>query len=65
MLWTKIISSIIIPPVGVYFQKGFNKTFWLNLFLTALGIVPGIVHALWCLSDEKRGLSLDRLIRKN
>lgn len=65
MIWPKIIASILVPPLGVYIQKGFSHTFFLNLLLTGLGIIPGIVHALWCLGDDKPRLSLDRLIRKN
>jgi uncharacterized membrane protein YqaE (UPF0057 family) len=65
MRWMKIISSILIPPFGVYLQKGLSKTFWINLLLTGFGVIPGIIHALWCLSDEKPSLSLDRLIRRN
>ena len=43
----RIILSIILPPVGVFLQVGFSKHFWINILLTILGYVPGIVHALW------------------
>jgi uncharacterized membrane protein YqaE (UPF0057 family) len=41
-----VILSIILPPLAVYLQRDLGKDFWINLILTLLFIVPGIVHAL-------------------
>jgi uncharacterized membrane protein YqaE (UPF0057 family) len=43
----RIILAIILPPVGVFLQVGFSGHFWLNILLTLLGYIPGIVHALY------------------
>ncbi len=43
----RIIASVIIPPVGVFFQVGLGLHFWLNILLTLFGYVPGLVHAIW------------------
>lgn len=43
----RIILSIILPPVGVFLQVGIGFHFWLNILLTVLGYVPGIIHALY------------------
>ena len=43
----RIILSIILPPLGVFWQVGFGKHFWINVVLTLFGYLPGIVHALW------------------
>jgi uncharacterized membrane protein YqaE (UPF0057 family) len=43
----KIIAAIVLPPLGVFLQSGIGKDFWINLILTLLGYVPGIIHALW------------------
>jgi uncharacterized membrane protein YqaE (UPF0057 family) len=43
----RIILAIILPPVGVFLQVGFGMHFWLNILLTLLGYIPGIVHALY------------------
>ncbi|WOI57036.1 YqaE/Pmp3 family membrane protein [Palleronia sp. LCG004] len=43
----RIILSIILPPLGVFLQEGFGKHFWINILLTLLGYIPGIVHALY------------------
>lgn len=49
----KIIAAIILPPVGVFFQVGLGKHFWLNILLTILGYIPGIVHAIWVIAKNK------------
>lgn len=43
----RIIIAIFIPPLGVFLQEGLGKHFWINVILTLLGYVPGIIHALW------------------
>nr|WP_314256542.1 YqaE/Pmp3 family membrane protein [uncultured Devosia sp.] len=43
----RIILSVIIPPVGVFLQVGLGLHFWLNILLTILGYVPGLIHAVW------------------
>lgn len=43
----KIILAIILPPVAAYMQVGTTKHLWINIVLTILGGVPGMVHALW------------------
>lgn len=43
----RILIAIFIPPLGVFLQVGLGGAFWLNLLLTILGYIPGIVHALY------------------
>lgn len=43
----RIIFSVIIPPLGVFFQVGLGLHFWLNILLTLLGYIPGLIHAIW------------------
>ena len=42
----EIILAILLPPVGVFIRYGISSTFWINLLLTVLGYIPGIIHAL-------------------
>ncbi len=49
----KIIISIILPPLGVFLQVGIGKHFWLNIILTILGYIPGIIHAIWVIAKNK------------
>ena len=43
----RIILSIIIPPLGVFLQEGLGKHFWINIVLTLLGYIPGVLHAIY------------------
>ena len=43
----RLIAAIFIPPLGVFLQVGLTGQFWLNLLLTLLGYIPGIIHAVW------------------
>jgi len=43
----RIIIAILLPPLGVFLQVGLGLQFWLNILLTLLGYIPGIIHAIW------------------
>ena len=43
----RIIVAILLPPLGVFLQVGIGRQFWINVVLTILGYVPGIIHAVW------------------
>ncbi|OCL01198.1 UPF0057-domain-containing protein [Cenococcum geophilum 1.58] len=43
----KIIFAIILPPLGVFLERGCNADFLINILLTILGYIPGIIHALY------------------
>ncbi|KAF8321722.1 putative cation transport-related protein [Clavulina sp. PMI_390] len=43
----KIIFAVILPPLGVFLERGCNSDFFINILLTILGYIPGIVHALY------------------
>ena len=43
----RLICAIFLPPLGVFLQVGFTTQFWINVLLTFLGYVPGIIHAVW------------------
>lgn len=43
----RILIAILIPPLGVFLQVGIGLHFWLNILLTILGYIPGIIHAIW------------------
>lgn len=46
----RIIFAILLPPLGVFLQVGLGPHFWLNILLTLLGYIPGIVHAVWIIA---------------
>lgn len=43
----RILLSILLPPLGVFLQVGLGGHFWLNILLTILGYIPGIIHAIY------------------
>jgi uncharacterized membrane protein YqaE (UPF0057 family) len=43
----RILLAILLPPLGVFLQVGVGLHFWLNILLTLLGYIPGIIHAVW------------------
>ncbi|WP_417483483.1 YqaE/Pmp3 family membrane protein [Maricaulis sp.] len=46
----RIILSILLPPLGVFLKEGFGLQFWINILLTLLGYVPGVLHAVWIIA---------------
>ncbi len=48
----RIILSVILPPVGVFLQVGITGHFWLNILLTLLGYIPGLIHAIWIIAKR-------------
>ncbi|MEA5557591.1 YqaE/Pmp3 family membrane protein [Nodularia spumigena] len=42
-----VIIAILIPPLAVFLKAGFGGAFLLNLILTLLFFLPGLLHALW------------------
>lgn len=43
----RVILAILLPPLGVFLQVGLGTQFWINVILTILGYIPGIIHALY------------------
>ena len=48
----RIILSVIIPPLGVFLKVGLGKHFWINIILTLLGYIPGLVHAVYIVARK-------------
>jgi uncharacterized membrane protein YqaE (UPF0057 family) len=48
----RIILAIVFPPLGVFLQVGFGIDFWINILLTLLGYIPGIIHAIWIIAKK-------------
>lgn len=48
----RILIAILLPPLGVFLQVGIGLHFWLNILLTILGYIPGIIHAIWVITRK-------------
>uniref|UniRef100_A0A7N0UCN5 Uncharacterized protein n=1 Tax=Kalanchoe fedtschenkoi TaxID=63787 RepID=A0A7N0UCN5_KALFE len=45
----EVILAIFLPPVGVFLRYGFGAEFWIDLVLSFLGYIPGIIYAIYVL----------------
>jgi uncharacterized membrane protein YqaE (UPF0057 family) len=50
----KVILAIVLPPVAAFMQVGLTTHLWINIVLTILGFVPGVIHALWLVITDKK-----------
>ncbi len=48
----KLILGILLPPVGVFLAYGISATLLINIGLTLLGWIPGVIHAVWAISKQ-------------
>ncbi len=46
----EIILALLLPPVAVALRHGIGKDFLINVLLTLLGWIPGVIHAFYVLS---------------
>lgn len=49
-----LILAIFLPPVGAFLQVGVSLHFFVNIVLTLMGFVPGVLHALWLVLTNKK-----------
>jgi uncharacterized membrane protein YqaE (UPF0057 family) len=49
----RIVLAIILPPLAVFLTVGLGLHFWINIVLTILGVIPGMIHALWVIVKKK------------
>jgi uncharacterized membrane protein YqaE (UPF0057 family) len=48
-----VILAILLPPLAVYLHQGeINNKFWIDLLLTLLFLLPGIIYALIVILGE-------------
>ncbi|KAJ7031563.1 hypothetical protein C8F04DRAFT_693031, partial [Mycena alexandri] len=45
----KIIAAVILPPLGVFLERGCGTDLLINVLLTILGFIPGIIHGMFLL----------------
>ncbi|SHH22502.1 Uncharacterized membrane protein YqaE, homolog of Blt101, UPF0057 family [Hydrocarboniphaga daqingensis] len=49
----RILLAILLPPLGVFLQVGIGLQFWINILLTLLGYIPGIIHAVYIILSRE------------
>ncbi|EKQ67872.1 putative Blt101-like protein [Leptolyngbyaceae cyanobacterium JSC-12] len=48
----RFVLGLLLPPVGVFFTYGLSTTLLINILLTMLGWVPGVIHAVWAIAKH-------------
>jgi uncharacterized membrane protein YqaE (UPF0057 family) len=48
----RLIFAFLLPPLSVFLSMGISQAFFINLLLTFLGWIPGIIHALWIINKK-------------
>lgn len=48
----QLITCILLPPLGVFLTVGVGSALLINILLTILGFIPGIIHAIWIYSKQ-------------
>ncbi|MCU0730992.1 MAG: YqaE/Pmp3 family membrane protein [Hyphomonas sp.] len=51
-----ILLVIFLPPVAVAVRQGIGLQLLINIVLTLIGWVPGVIHALWVVTREPERL---------
>jgi uncharacterized membrane protein YqaE (UPF0057 family) len=48
-----IVAAILLPPLGVFLDRGITPAFWICVALTCLGFIPGMIFALFTLLSPR------------
>lgn len=48
----KILLAVLLPPLGVLLEVGLTAQFWINILLTLLGFLPGVIHAVYIIATR-------------
>lgn len=41
-----VVAAVLLPPLGVFLAQGLTAWFWVDVVLTLIGWVPGVLFAL-------------------
>lgn len=42
-----LVVTVLLPPLGVALKHGLGKTFLINLILTIILYLPGLLHGIY------------------
>lgn len=42
-----LLVTVFLPPLGVALKVGLGGHFWLNVLLTIMGHIPGVIHGVY------------------
>ncbi len=47
-----IILAILLPPIAVFLKSGVGKDLIINIILSLIFFIPGVLHALWLITKD-------------
>jgi uncharacterized membrane protein YqaE (UPF0057 family) len=53
----RFLLGVLLPPVGVFLTYGLGTTLFINVLLTLLGWVPGVIHAIWAIAKHEEKMN--------
>ena len=56
----RFFLAIVLPPLAVFLENGISSAFVINILLTLLGWVPGIIHAVWVIQKTEERKAAER-----
>lgn len=48
-----VVAAVLLPPLAVFLARGMGTDFWISVVLTILMWVPGVLHALWVVLNDR------------
>lgn len=62
MKLVRFLLGVLVPPVGVFLTYGLSTTLIINILLTLLGWVPGVIHAVWAIAKHEEKLNQQGIV---
>lgn len=50
--FVSLVLCSLLPPLGVFLKRGLGGAFFLNVLLTLFFWIPGMLHALWLITND-------------
>ena len=44
-----IVAALLLPPLGIFLDRGVSRDFWIAFGLTCLGYLPGVAFTFFTL----------------
>jgi len=55
----EILIALLFPPLAVFLATGCSLDLLINIILTLLGFIPGMIHALFVVSASSNRRRID------
>jgi uncharacterized membrane protein YqaE (UPF0057 family) len=55
MTFIEVLFAVFLPPIAVLMRRGVSTQLLINIILTIIGWIPGVIHALWVLASNPKG----------